>query len=200
LTQFDECYYSNKENMFFVSAKGCNKPSYVKVSSLRQYWKDADSFDNWLIEKIMLKPDPNHREDHKIWEGFQYKFGLTYALYNYYGFFKKILLRVMKDMIKELVTVVEVRHIFGDVFDDDQNKISLKEELKIFSDVQAVLRSQFPLFQIRIIVVGLKVFGKEQIQGQIDRFIEADSLTNMVAGFDLVCEEDYNPKCDAFLE
>ena len=25
-------------------------------------------------------------------------------------------------------------------------------------------------------------------------------MTNLISGFDMVCEEDYNPKCDTFLE
>ena len=30
--------------------------------------------------------------------------------------------------------------------------------------------------------------------------MEADLLTDMISGYDMVCEEDYNPKCDEFLE
>ena len=30
--------------------------------------------------------------------------------------------------------------------------------------------------------------------------MQADQMTNLISGFDMVCEEDYNPKCDTFLE
>ena len=30
--------------------------------------------------------------------------------------------------------------------------------------------------------------------------MEADKITNVISGFDMVCEEDFNPKTDSFLE
>lgn len=53
---------------------------------------------------------------------------------------------------------------------------------------------------MKIIVCGLKIVGRGQVQQQIDHLMEADKLTNMVVGFDLVCEEDYNLKTDDFLD
>ena len=53
---------------------------------------------------------------------------------------------------------------------------------------------------MRIIACGLKIVGKEHIQSQIDAVMEADKYTSMVAGFDMVNEEDYNMKTDEFLE
>ena len=47
---------------------------------------------------------------------------------------------------------------------------------------------------------GLKIFGKDHIQNAIDSVIEADKFTNMVTGFDMVNEEDYNMRIDDFLE
>jgi len=64
LTYSEKVYYSNKENMFYVSRKGCNKPGYVKVNSLRQYWHKSDDFDKFLTDKILLKPGPEDKEDH----------------------------------------------------------------------------------------------------------------------------------------
>lgn len=100
----------------------------------------------------------------------------------------------------ELVTVVEYRHIMGCVFDDDGNMISLEEELAIFSDCIKKIQLRFPLFRMRLIICGLKMFGAGHIQSQIDAIIAADSKTNLIAGFDMVNEEDYNPKIDDFLE
>lgn len=46
-------------------------------------------------------------------------------LYNYAEFFEKILYKVFKVFIKEMVFVLELRHIFGMVIDDDGKPISL---------------------------------------------------------------------------
>jgi hypothetical protein len=70
-------------------------------------------------------------EDHGIWKDFQPKFMLTNQLYNYAEFFEKILLKVSKNYIKENVTVVEYRHIFGFLFDEN-GPISLEKEIDIF--------------------------------------------------------------------
>lgn len=98
----------------------------MKVNTLRQYWKEAVEFDNWLIAKMELRTGPEVKEDHKVWEGFQYKFMMCNDLYNYAPFFEKVLYRASKNYIKEMVTVVEWRHIFGCVFDDDHNIIPLE--------------------------------------------------------------------------
>jgi len=137
LTYNDFVYYSEKENKFFVSRKGCKLDGYMKVNTLRQYASNAEGFDNHLKELIKLTPE--RKEDHAIWKGFQYKFDLTFQLYNYADFFEKILYRSTKDYIKEMVTVVEYRHIFGCLFDDEGRTLSLKEELAIFDKVQKVI-------------------------------------------------------------
>ena len=59
----------------------------------------------------------------------------------------------------ELVTVVEYRHIMGCVFDDDGNILSLEEELAIFDDCIKKIQLRFPLFRMKLIICGLKIFG-----------------------------------------
>ena len=42
--------------------------------------------------------------------------------------------------------------------------------------------------------------GPEHIKSQIEAIIGADNKTNLIAGFDLVNEEDYNPRINDYLE
>ena len=102
--------------------------------------------------------------------------------------------------MREMVTVVEYKHILGCLFDDDGNTIPLQEELAIFDQCVKSIQQRYPLFRMRLIVCGLKMFGKEHIQSQLDAIIAADSTTKLIAGFDMVNEEDYNPPIDEFLE
>ena len=81
---------------------------------------------------MALKPPAIAREDHAIWKDFQFKFQLTFQLYNYKSFFERILYRVTRDFMNEMVTVVEYRHITGCLFDDDGVTVPLTEELAIF--------------------------------------------------------------------
>lgn len=89
-------------------------------------------FDEKLKEGFLLKP--SCPEDHGVWKDFQPKFDHTFNLYNYEKFFKEMLLKTSVRYIKELVTIVEYRHIFGCVFDDD-GPIGLEREMQIFKDV-----------------------------------------------------------------
>lgn len=70
LTYDYRVWYSEKTNLFKVSEKPITEPGYMKVNTLRAYWKDARKFDDYLKHKMSLRPDKTHREDHKIWEDF----------------------------------------------------------------------------------------------------------------------------------
>lgn len=77
---------------------------------------------------------------------FQPKFMLTCDLYNYKEFFEKILLKVCKLFIKQLVFILELRHIFGMISTDTQRSISIAEEVEIFQRVQEKMQRDHPLF------------------------------------------------------
>ena len=143
------------------------------------------------------------QESHMIWTSFQHKFTLTWDLYNYEQFFEMMLYRQCKDSIDQLVTVIEMRHIFGCVF-NEKGVLDLKTELAIFKRVQDLINISFPLFRIRIIVCGLKVLPsplrEQSFVTLIDQVLEAQDYSDMVVGFDLVCEEDFNPGISNFLK
>lgn len=124
---------------------------------------------------MVCNPNDALKTDHAIWAGFQFKFSLTFQLYNYKNFFERILYRVSRDFIQEMVTVVEYRHILGCLHDDDGNTIPLEEELAIFRDCLVKIQLRFPLFRMRLIICGLKMFGRDHIQSQLDAILAADS-------------------------
>ena len=114
-----------------------------------------------------------------------------------------MLYRSCKDTIDQLVTVIELRHVFGCVFNED-GALDLKAELAIFKKVENLIQMSFPLFRIKIIVVGLKVLPspirEHSFQTLIDQVLESQDFSDMVVGFDLVCEEDFHPGIQNFLK
>jgi hypothetical protein len=62
-----------------------------------------------------------------------------------------------------------LRHIFGVVFDEN-GKVGIKRELEIFQSVLEWMQMEKPLFQIRIIGLGLKMLGPAHVQQMIDIF------------------------------
>ena len=146
-----------------------HKPGYLSVTQLRQYAANSTDFDADLVRRIKLGADAvNTQESHTVWKAFQPKFDLTFGkflhlllqevqltltnvslsieLYNYHKFFAEMLYRVCKNCIKQVVTVIEFKHIFGCVFDADHKPIGVKRELEIFLKVQEQIQTRFPLF------------------------------------------------------
>lgn len=163
LCYYDFVYFNQKDQMFKVSKNGCDLPGYVKVNQLRTYWESSTKFDKFLHDSILLFEGTETQEHHEIWKYFQPKFMMTLELYNYASFFEMILYRVSKNMIKQCVTVIEWKHIFGMVFNED-GPIGVKGECEIFNKIQAEIRHTIPLFEMRIVVCGLKIVGKDHIQ------------------------------------
>ena len=53
---------------------------------------------------------------------------------------------------------------------------------------------------MRLIVCGLKSKGPKHVKETIDAVIQADHKTQLVAGFDLVNEEDHSPGISEYIE
>ena len=121
------------------------------------------------------------------------------ALYNFKPFFEKIVYNVTRAYLRETCTIVEYVHIFGEVFDDYGQMISIKEEMEIFKKVEDELKKRFHMMQIKLVVSGLKILGREHIQKQLDAITEADD-DNRIVAFDMVCEEETNPPLDEYLD
>lgn len=98
-----------------------------------------------------------------------------------------------------MVSVLELRHIFGMVIDDDGKPIGTKAELDIFERVQQKVQRDWPLFQIRIIICSLKIIGKDHNEKMILDIQEYQKKTNLIAGFDMVNEEDATPSIKEFI-
>lgn len=138
LCYYEYVYFNRQVGKFIVSPKQpYTEPGYVPVNQLRQFWSSSTEFDKYLVNIINLGPETvGSQESHGVWKVFQRKFDLTFDLYNYAKFFEEILYRTLKDCIKQVVTIVEIKHIFGGVFDDDKKPIGVKAEVEIFERVQ----------------------------------------------------------------
>jgi hypothetical protein len=54
---------------------------------------------------------------------------------------------------------------------------------------------------MKIIACGLKILGKSHVQAMLDAVEHASSVgCQLVVGFDMVNEEDYNDPIDTFIE
>ena len=121
-------------------------------------------------------------------------------LYNYYEFFEKIIAKVCIVFIKQNVFALELRHIFGMVIDDEGKQIPLEEEIEIFHRVFKKIKQDYPLFNCKLIVCGLKIVGKDHIEKMIQGITDGIKITKIIAGFDMVNEEDFCAPIKDFLK
>lgn len=118
----------------------------------------------------------------------------------YKEFFRQIVHEVLKKCSEQNILVVELRHIFGMLFDDDRRPVSLEEELAIIEEQVKHVQQDKPHFKLKLIICGLKIVGKPHIRKMIESMVEGHAYSDMIAGFDLVNEEDYTPGILEFLQ
>ncbi len=115
----------------------------------------------------------------------------------YKEFFKLLLEEILVKCAKQKLYVVELRHIFGLLFDEDRQPVQLEEELKIIQSVLDKVRTENHIdprhFHLRLIVTGLKIVGKPHIVKMIDSIVEGREYSDLITGFDMVNEEDVTP-------
>jgi hypothetical protein len=151
--------------MFKVSLDGPpGNSGYLNCNDLRKFRQSAEEFDLEIRNKILLsKEDMSSQESETLWELFQYKFNLTNDLLNYAPFAERVIIRILKGCVTENVFICELRHIFGLFFDDNRNALTPEQELKIYDKCLKVIQKDVPMFDIKIIVSGLKAIGKDHI-------------------------------------
>lgn len=71
LCYYDFVYFNQKDMMFKVDKKGCKLPGYIKVNTMRSFWKNSIDFDKYLHESILLNTSSiKSQEHHEIWSHF----------------------------------------------------------------------------------------------------------------------------------
>lgn len=155
---------------------------------------------------ILLGPEQaNDKESHEIWKFFQHKFTKVGQLGKFIPFFKELFKIALQRCINQNVFIVEFRHISGMLFDEQMNKVPLLEELRIIRGVIDELQKDTPHFEFKLILTGLKIVGKSHIDQMLqdikDGVDENDKrIAQLIAGFDMVNEEDYTPEIGDFAE
>lgn len=91
------------------------------------------------------------------------------------------------------------------LFDDNRDQVPFIEELKIIREIVDELQKVTPHFDFRLIITGLKIVGHKHIKKMINHIHEGSSdedkrLAELIAGFDMVNEEDFTPEISEFVE
>jgi hypothetical protein len=120
-------------------------------------------------------------------------------------YFKELMKTALQRCIDQNVFIVEFRHISGMLFDEDKKAVSFMEELKIIRAIIDELQKATPHFEFKLILTGLKIVGKSHIETMLQDIAEGASaddkrISELIAGFDMVNEEDFTPEIGTFAE
>lgn len=171
---------------------------------LRSFAASDEEFDTKMKNVILLGPEQaDNKDSHEIWKFFQHKFTKVGELGKFVPFFKDLMKTALQRCIDQNVFVVEFRHISGMLFDDDKQNVSLIDELKIIRGVIDELQKATPYFEFKLILTGLKIVGKTHIETILEDIKEGSNvndkrIADLIAGFDMVNEEDYTPEIGEF--
>lgn len=81
----------------------------------------------------------------------------------------------------------------GAVFDENQKNLTSEEHIKIYEDVQKQMQATHPGFSIQLIIVGAKAMDLAMVDKKLQEAVKQKAaFPHMIAGFDLVMEEDSN--------
>ena len=196
-----------------VAPNGLNVTGYYKWNELRVSWQQNRTFDEFFRDKLILsREETKSKKSKDIWNHFEYKFEFVDNLVHYHKFFKETLLKSSRRAIKDGVRILEIRHAFGRIINDNWGKVHnqtvdnkevvtwvngssekllIKEELELYKEVISELKIEDPYFEIAVIAAGFKSLRHQHAIEQINGYKYAiENGYDFVTAFDLVNEED----------
>jgi hypothetical protein len=89
------------------------------------------------------------------------------------------------------------------LFNENRKPLPFVEELRIIRGIVDELKVKHPKFEFKLILTSLKMLGKSHLDKMINHIKEGTNsddkkLVEMIAGFDMVNEEDFTAEISAF--
>lgn len=138
LTKYDFVYFNDRDKLLKCYPNGQNiDEHYVKCNKMREFM-GAEKFDHMLTELIPMTD--NCPPGRSIFDHFEDKFTLVYDLIKYKPFFRECIKMGIEKCLEQNVYIIEMRHITGNLYDDNKVRISLQEELLMFKEVYIELK------------------------------------------------------------
>jgi hypothetical protein len=106
------------------------------------------------------------------------------------------------DNINQNIYITEFRHTTGSLFDEKKRKLTVLEELQLMAKVRDEVKKDNPHFELSVILVAYKMVSNPQalVNKILDHIrIGKEEFPGLVAGFDMVNEEDYSPGIHEFM-
>ncbi|HCX99677.1 MAG TPA: adenosine kinase [Bacteroidales bacterium] len=192
--EYDECYvYTHKDNASFTYGQlGIFQKDQVPKGfvSLSGKIKSNPGFEDELYKLLILErlTISGHMD---IWGEFEKRFDRINHLLSYRPFFKEYYKKAFLDMLDDNIQHLEIRFIFGDLYDLEGNKYYNETIIKDLRDALMEVQKVDPMFTLKLIYSSFKFFDNESVGKEIEKAFQLKQLhPDLITGFDLVAEED----------
>lgn len=95
--------------------------------------------------------------------------------------------------------VVELRHTTGCLFNENREVLDIYNEIEIIESIAAEVRKEYPYFRLMLILTCYKIVGPKHAKQILGHIHKANAkFPHLIAGFDMVNEEEYTPQICEF--
>ncbi len=169
------------------------------VQALRDAAPDRAEFDAQLYRSITLGPEDLASPD--LWRQFEQCWARVDAIENYAPVAQEFARRELEAAVAENVQVLELRTSLGGPLDLAGHAAGSAAAVAQWRAVLAEVRQQHPEFQLKLIVSHQRTAAPVQVGNYLRKAIRLRQQDpDLVAGFDLVNEEDRSHALSDFLD
>ena len=138
-----------------------------------------------------------------IWREFELVFQRLYGFVRYQPVFQEYFHHAFKQLVEDGIQHVELRGIFTDLYhlDHPDGYFNSDSVVNYFLQAAREIRNQEPAFTLKIIFTSLRFKSKQAVeQDLIAAYVLRRKYPDLIAGFDLVAEEDQGHSTLYFLD
>jgi len=173
---------------------------WVSVQDRRAQYASPEDFDQALYESLMLGGGFVNGID--AWKRFDILFSRVGRFLSYKPVVTAYLNQFITNLLADNMIYVEIRQLFGFMYDFEHGQYSPEEEIQLVMDIVAERKKESPNFVgLKFIYSGLRHQNKTQVMGSMVQALKLRAeFPSMVVGFDLVGEEHAGHTTLFFLE
>jgi len=189
-----ECYvFTNPDNGTYIFGQlGVFKEGTAPLGfiSLKEKIKSDPNFETVLYDLLVLKKEALS-PDLDYWSEFEKRFMRIGALISYRPFFKSYYKKSFSDLLKDNIKHLEIRYIFGGLYDFENEEYSNETIISDLNEVLAEIHEIEPDFTLSLIYTSFKFLSEQDINNALKEAFRLKKIyPDLIRGFDLVAEED----------
>ncbi|OYU56572.1 MAG: adenosine kinase [Chitinophagaceae bacterium BSSC1] len=188
----DSYVYTGTETKDYIKGQLAiflNKTQPIGFTALSDYLqKEKDAKE--ILKKQLTLNRATLVEYLDYWIEFEKRFKRINLLLQYRPFFKEYYATSFNVLLKDNIQHLEIRYIFGNLFDELNNNYSSDTTIHDLNDIVLHIQKRNPKFTLKLIYTSFKFLDSIEVKHQLKNAFELKlKYPNYISGFDLVADE-----------